>query len=176
MQETFGTMLAVGGKSNSLGRANEVLTTVLNDASKLNELYLCVLHEDAWVRMRAIDTLEKLCRVHPQWLEPYVDRLLHEVAAIDQASIQWHLAELFREIDLAPQQRRQAIAIMKRNIASNSADWIVASNTMDTLAQFVMDGMLPVAELIPLLELQQSHHSNAVVKRATRILNQLRVS
>ena len=173
MQETFGTLLAVGGKTNSLGRANEVLTTVLNDASKLKDLYLCVLHEDAWVRMRAIDTLEKVCRVHPEWLEPYVDRLLHEVATIDQASIQWHLAELFREIDLSLQQRQEAIAIMKRNIASNSADWIVASNTMNTLAGFVIDGILPSAELVPLLEIQQTHHSKAVVKCATRLLDQL---
>ena len=175
MTENFATMLAVGGKKNTLGRAEEVVQIVLTDRSRLDELYQCLFEEDAWLRMRAIDALEKVCRVHPEWLEAYVDRLLHEVAAIDQASIQWHLAELFREIDLSPEQREQAITIMKRNVASSSADWIVASNTMETLAGFVSDGILPASELIPLLEVQQTHHSKAVVKRATRILGQLSV-
>lgn len=175
MTENFATMLAVGGKKNTLGRAEEVVQIVLADRSRLDELYQCLFEDDAWLRMRAIDALEKICRVHPEWLEPYVDRLLHEVAAINQASIQWHLAELFREIDLSPEQREQAIAIMKQNIASNGADWIVASNTMEALAGFVADGILPASELIPLLEVQQTHHSKAVVKRAARILGQLSV-
>lgn len=169
-------MLAEGGKRNTLGRAEEVVQIVLADSSRLDELYQCLFEDDAWLRMRAIDALEKVCRVHPAWLELYVDRLLDEVAAIDQASIQWHLAELFREIDLSPRQRQQAITIMKRNIARSSADWIVASNTMETLAGFVADGILPAAELMPLLEIQQTHHSKAVVTRATRIVMQLKAS
>ncbi len=173
MIEDFATMLAVGGKKNTLGRAEEVVQIVLADQSRLDELYNCLFEDDAWLRMRAIDALEKVCRVHPEWLEPYVERLLGEVAAIDQASIHWHLAEIFRKVELTPDQRQRAIALMKRNISSNTADWIVASNTMETLAGFVVDGKAPAEELTPLLEIQQTHHSKAVVKRATRILDQL---
>lgn len=175
MREDFAAMLAEGGKKNSLGRAEEVVQIVLADQSRLNELYNCLFEDDAWLRMRAIDALEKVCRVHPEWLEPYVERLLGEVAAIEQASIHWHLAQMFGEINLTPDQRERAIALMKRNISSNSADWIVASNTMETLAGFVADGTVPAKELMSLLEIQQTHHSKAVVKRATRILDQLRL-
>lgn len=173
MNQDFATMLAEGGKKNTLGRAEEVVGIVLADHARLDELYRCLFEDDAWLRMRAIDALEKVCRAHPEWLEPYVERLLSEVAAIDQASIHWHLAEIFRKVELTRDQRERAIALMKRNIASNSADWIVASNTMETLALFAADGTVPVQELIPLLEVQQTHHSKAVVKRATRILEQL---
>lgn len=174
MTESFAIMLAEGGKKNTLGRAEEVVQIVLADRSHLDELYECLFEDDAWLRMRAVDALEKVCRVHPEWLEPYVERLLGEVAAIDQASVHWHLAEMFGEIDLTPDQRKRATMFMKQNIASNSADWIVASNTMETLAQFVANSIIPARELIPLLEIQQTHHSKAVVKRATRILDQLR--
>lgn len=169
----FAAMLGEDGKKNSLGRAEEVVQIVLADQSRLDELYLCLFEEDAWLRMRAVDALEKVCRVHPEWLEPYVERLLDKVAVIDQASIQWHLAEMFREINLSDSQRQRAIALMKHNISSNEADWIVASNTMETLASYVRDGILPSSDLIPLLEIQQTHHSKAVVKRATRILDEL---
>ncbi len=173
MAEAFADMLTEGGKKNSLGRAEEIVQIVLADHSRLDELYRCLFEDDAWVRMRAVDALEKICRVHPEWLEPYVERLLYEVATIDQASIQWHLAQMFLEIDLSPAQRKKAIDIMKRNIATKEADWIVASNTMDTLARYVSDDMLPLSELLLLLKVQQGHHSKAVVKRATRLLDEL---
>lgn len=169
----FAAMLSEDGKKNSLGRAEEVVQIVLADQSRLDELYQCLFEEDAWLRMRAVDALEKVCRVHPEWLEPYVELLLGEVVVNDQASIQWHLAEMFREINLTDSQRQRAIAHMKQNISSKGVDWIVASNTMETLASYVKDGILPASELIPLLKIQQTHHSKAVVKRATRLLDQL---
>lgn len=175
MTEPFAGMLTEGGRKNSLGRAEEIVQIVLADQMCIEELYNCLFEDDAWVRMRAIDALEKVCRVHPEWLEPYVNRLLSKVATIDQASIHWHLAQMFREIKLSPDQRQRAITLMKRNISSKDADWIVASNTMDALAGFVADGALSAAELIPLLEVQRTHHSKAVVKRAAKILDQLSV-
>lgn len=173
MNDTFVSMLAEGGKKNTTGRAGEVVEIVLADQSRLKELYHCLFNEDAWLRMRAIDALEKVCRVRPEWLEPYIDRLLGEVAAIQQASIHWHLAEIFTEVKLTPSQLQNAINLLKSNISTNDVDWIVASNTMNTLTRFVIEGVISESELIPLLEIQQTHHSKAVVKRATRLLTEL---
>ena len=174
MSESFADMLTVGGKKNSLGRAEEIVQIVLADQSRLEELYRCLFEDNAWVRMRAVDALEKVCRVHTEWLKPYVEKLLTDVAAIDQPSIQWHLAQMFREIDLSRDERRRAIDLMKHTISSVNVDWIVSSNTMETLAAYTTEEVLPAAEVVPLLEVQQTHHSNAVVKRATRLLEQLR--
>lgn len=59
MAETFSDILAVGGKSNSLGRTDEVIGIVLSDKQRLNRLYACVFNDDAWIRMRAIDAIMK---------------------------------------------------------------------------------------------------------------------
>lgn len=174
MTEDFATMLAVGGKKNTLGRAEEVVQIVLNDQSRLEELYQCLFEDDAWLRMRAIDALEKVCRIHPQWLLPYLDRLLSDVASNNQPSIQWHLAEIFNEIELTTTQRTRATKLMKHNLADVSVDWIVAANTMTTLTQFAQDGHLPVSDVVSLLKIQQDHHSKAVVKRATKLLDLLK--
>jgi hypothetical protein len=170
MSEAFATVLAVGGTSNSLGRAEEVVRIVLADESRLDELFECLFEDDAWLRMRAVDALEKVCRVHPDWLKPYVGRLLDDVAAIDQASIQWHLAQMFGEIDLAAAEKKHAIAMLRRNLADTRVDWIVSSNSMETLVRFVEDGDMAATVLVPLLQIQRTHRSKAVVKRATRIL------
>ncbi len=173
MTESFKEMLAVGGKSNSLGRVDEVIRLVLHDRSRLNELYECLFSDDAWSRMRAADALEKICREHPDWILPYVDRFPDELAISSQPSIQWHLAQIYNQIDLTDEQRRFAINWLKRLLSTKEVDWIVSANAMDTLVQFTKDGSFPTAEMSALLQVQQSHKSNAVIKRATKLLTEL---
>lgn len=170
MSESFAEILMVGGKSNSLGRANEVIEIVLADKDKIDELYNCLFEDDAWLRMRAADALEKICREHPNWLLPYIDRFPKELAISSQPSIQWHLAQIYAEVELTPQQKDFAINWLKDLLATTEVDWIVSANAMETLVQFAQDGSIPKSDVIALLKLQQKHKSNSVVRRATKLL------
>lgn len=172
MKESFADILAEGGKANSLGRAAAVVEVVLKNKDRLDELYACTLHDDAWVRMRAIDSLEKVCRVHPEWLKAYTGRLLSELAPSEQPSIQWHLAQIFRQVTLTAAQRQQAIKWLKQRVSTTAVDWIVAADTLETLAYFTRRGVVTQAELVKLLTIQQDHHSKAVVKRAAKLLDE----
>lgn len=173
MNETFRSMLAVGGKSNSLGRAEEVVEVVSKDRARLDELYECLFAEDPWVRMRAVDALEKVCRKHPEWLVSYIDKLQGEIATSSQASIQWHLAQIYAQVELTKSQQAFATQWLKQLLAKNDIDWIVSANAMDTLVGFARRGLLPAAEVVPLLKAQQGHKSNAVIKRASKLLDEL---
>ncbi len=173
MQESFADILAVGGKSNSLGRAQEVIEIVLHDQPLLEELYECLFNEDAWVRMRAADGIEKVARLHPNWLEPYIDRISKDLAPSTQPSIQWHIAQIYGEVTLTASQKRFAINWLKGLLSSPQVDWIVAANSMDTLAQFVRDGSVPKSQLSALLEIQCQHKSKSVVRRADKLLSEL---
>ena len=166
-------MLAAGGKTNALGRANEVIDLFKNDPSRLGELYDCLAHEDAWIRMRAIDSLEKICREHPEWIEPYIERFQNELSASDQPSIQWHLAQIYGQVILKPDQKLRATQWLKHLLSTREVDWIVAANAMDTLVKFAGDGSVPFADVVPLLKVQQGHKSSAVVKRAGKLLARL---
>lgn len=166
-------MLAVGGHANSLGRVSEVINLVVNDRRRLDELYSCLFAEDAWIRMRAADALEKICHLHPYWLRPYIDKFSNDLAASTQPSIQWHLAQIYREVELTVEQKRFAISWLKDLLSTKDVDWIVAANAMDTLAQFTRDGSFAVADIVPLLTIQQNHKSNAVIKRANKLLAEL---
>lgn len=170
MDEKFADMLTVGGKTNSLGRANEVLELVLYDKSRLDELYSCIFDDNAWVRMRAIDTFEKICRDHPDWIVPYLERFPTELAVSNQPSVQWHLAQLYRELPLNDEQQAFAISWLKQRIATIEVDWIVSANVMDTLVYFVEQGAVLKAEVEQLIKVQLKHRSKAVIKRATKLL------
>jgi hypothetical protein len=169
VKETFAEVLSVG-KPNSLGRADEVVQVVLADKKQLDELYDCIFADDAWIRMRAIDSLEKVCRVHPDWIEEYADKILEELTSSTQPSIQWHLAQIFNQIHLTPKQQKAAVNWMNDLIATTDVDWIVSANTMDTLAQFTRDSKFSQSELTKLLKVQQKHKSKAVLKRANKLL------
>jgi hypothetical protein len=175
VDEAFAAVLAVGGASNSLGRTDEVVAAVVGDRRRLEELYGCLSEDDAWLRMRAADALEKVCRQHPDWLEPYVDRLLDHAGASSQASVRWHTAQILRQVDLTAEQARVAAAWLERVLATADVDWIVAAQAMETLVRFADDGAVPAERAARLLEVQRGHRSPSVVRRAERLLGRLGV-
>ena len=170
MNETFSQMLTVGGHANSLGNVPTVIDIVLYDQKRLPELYDCLFNEDAWVRMRAADALEKICRMHPDWLAPYIDKLAADFGDNAQASIQWHMAQIYQQVALTKKQKDVAMQWLQTILSSKDIDWIVAANALVTLVQFTKDGSFPKDHMIQLLELQKHHKSSAVVKRATKLL------
>lgn len=172
MAETFSDILAVGGKSNSLGRTHEVIDSVLSDKQRLDELYACMSNDDAWVRMRAIDAIEKVCRQHPEWIKPYIDRFQNELSLSKQPSVQWHLAQMYSELDMSESQKNIAIDWLKTLLSNTDVDWIVAADAMKTLVQFTHDGLVSINTTTDLLRVQQGHKSKSVVKKANGFLHE----
>ena len=169
--ESFEEMLT-GGHPNSLGRTVEVVEMVLADPARLADLYACYGSDDAVVRMRVSNGIKRISRVQPELLVPYIDRLLTEIAALDQASAQWTLADLFET--LAPMmsgaQRSQAEAVLKRNLANHN-DWIVLNQTMKTLGAWAKDDPDLLHWLVPHLERLSGDGRKSVAKTAVKTLN-----
>lgn len=167
--EPFVEVLTVGGRSNSLGRAGEVLAAVRADASRTDELFACIAADDAWVRMRAVDTFEKLVREDPDRGRPYTQRVVTELTRSTQPSVQWHVAQLLDLLDLTPAQRAAGRTWLVERIATTDVDWIVAAQSMATLVGLHRDGHLPRGDLDRVLEVQQGHPSASVRRKATRL-------
>ena len=126
-----------GGHPNSLGNTLEVVEAVFADPARFEDLFACYFSEDEVVRLRTSNAVKRVCAENRALLIPFLDRLLEEVAGIDQASAQWTLAQLFDmyEADMSVRQRKRAQAIMQNNLACHS-DWIVLKNSMDTLCRW----------------------------------------
>lgn len=168
------TEMLKGGHPNSLGRAEEVVQIVLADRARLDELFASLSDQDELVRMRAGDALEKVCRDRPAWLLPYVERLLGEVAGIEQPSVQWHLAQILQHLrgELSADQARRATESLQRNL-SHSSDWIVLNVTMDVLAEWAAHDAALAGSLIPELERLRLDPRKSVAKRASKRLSEL---
>lgn len=117
-----------------------------------------------------MDAIEKICREHPEWILPYIDRFQSELATCEQPSIQWHLAQIYSEVSLNPAQKFKAINWLKSLLSSADIDWIVSTNAMKTLVQFAKDGSVSQEDAEALIKVQQKHRSKSVVKKANNLL------
>ncbi len=134
--QNFETRLT-GGHPNSLGNIEDVVKEVLAENGYFDELFNCYFSDDEVVRLRTSSAMKRICKAQKELLLPYLDRFLTEIAAINQASTQWTLAQLFDLLkkDMSSQQVEQARAIMKNNLAHHN-DWIVLNTTMEVLTKW----------------------------------------
>lgn len=170
--ESFAGILSKDGKKNSIAGVDDVILLVLNDKDRLEELYQVMFHEDAWVRMRAADAFEKVCRIRPDWITLFIDRIQSELADSQQASIRWHIAQIYEQVELNDTQKARAIEWLKNILSSSDIDWIVSANCMSALAFFARRGEVEKETARALFNIQTEHKSNAVKKRADYLLNE----
>jgi len=162
------------GDRRTTGDAPSVADEVSADPERLPELVECLFVPSPGIRMRAADALERVSRVRPRDLDAYTDRLLTEVAAIDQAEVRWHVAQILPRLTLDDTQRWRAAALM--------AQWFghVESRIVRTSA---LQAMVDLAENDAGLRelaaemMRAALHSGvpSLAARARRILNPLQV-
>ena len=164
--------LLSGGDPRSLEGVEQAIASVWSDRATLGVLFECLFSADEVVRMRASDALEKVARSRSELFADFKQRLLGEVARIEQPSVQWHLAQILAEIDLTVDERERAVAILKQNLERYD-DWIVLNLTLQALAQFAQHDPRLRDELIPILHHHQKSSRKSIAKRATRLLDEL---
>lgn len=164
-----------GGHPNSLGNTIEVVDEVLENKKKLDELYQCYFSSDEVVRLRVSNAMKRICRVHPEWLVPYIDRFLNDISKINQASTQWTLAQLFLWLDddMTDVQKEKAIKILKKNL-EQSNDWIVQNTTIETLSTWAKFDDELRKYMVPNLEKFSKSERKSVAGRAKKMLSSLK--
>lgn len=162
-----------GGHPNSLGNTVEVVEEVLDQRELFDELFHCYFSNDEIVRLRVSNAMKRICKEDKTFLIPYIDGFLTDIAAIDQASTQWTLANLFLYLqnELSADQKAVAKEIMKHNMA-NHEDWIVLNNSMETLGQWSKKDAELKIWMLPHLKRLSQDQRKTVAKRATKFLNQ----
>ena len=82
-----------GGDLRSIGGTDVVLEDLYKDTSLFDEIFECLYSDKPVVKMRSADVIEKFTLKHPEYLQPYKDKLLHEIAGIDQKEVRWHVCQ-----------------------------------------------------------------------------------
>lgn len=170
---TFESMLR-GGHPNSLGNTLEVVSIILKDKTKLEELYNCYFSDDEVVRLRVSNAFKRICKERKDWLVPFIDRFINKISFIDQPSTKWTLAQLFLILadKMTSKQIDSAKKILKNNLIAEK-DWIVQNHTMQTLFEWSLNDKNLQKWLIPELIKATKDSHKSISGRAIKLLNLL---
>jgi hypothetical protein len=122
-----------GGDLRSKGKSEEVVAIILKQPSLFGEVFEGMLNDDPVVRMRAADAIEKVSKLHPEYLKDYKKRLIQEVYKIDQQEVRWHVAQMFSRLELNENEKELIVNLLFSWLEESSSN-IVRVNSMQTLS------------------------------------------
>lgn len=159
------------GDRRSIGRADEVASEITDDPSLFEVVLDAMRSENALLRMRASDAVEKASRSHPELLRPYKALLLHEISASEQQEVRWHVAQMFSRLDLDERERETAVRVLKQYLRDESR--IVRTNALQALADIAAQDQRYRPEVVAILREAVSTGSAAMRARGRKLLEEL---
>jgi hypothetical protein len=160
-----------GGDRRSIGRANEVVADVIGDPSFFEVVFNGMLCDDPLIRMRCSDAVEKITAKHPEYLQPYKEKLIRQVAKIEQQEVRWHVAQMVPRLHLDQDERATVLEILHEYL--NDKSNIVKTFSMQALADLAEKDASLRSQVIPLLEEITRTGSPAMKSRGRKLLQKL---
>jgi hypothetical protein len=160
-----------GRDRRSIGRANDVVAQVLLSPHLFANLFAGLHAADPIIRMRSADALEKLTARHPEWLAPYKDDLLLQLAAAEQREVRWHLIQMAPRLPLTEGERADTVALLRGYLSDTSS--IVKTSAMQALADLVGANGPSRAATIRLIEQLVQVGTPAMRSRGRKLLRNL---
>lgn len=128
-----------GGDLRSLDDADE-LVELIDHQEAFDKLFKYLFSGERLISMRAIDSVEKITRKHPEFLGRYNSELLQLMDTANHKEFKWHLAQLISRVDF---RGSQLIRVWKQ-----LTDWAVDKSESK---------IVRVNSLQALYDIQQSH-------------------
>jgi hypothetical protein len=160
-----------GGDRRSIGRSPEVVVDVLSDPSKFDALFSAMSDSDPLIRMRAADATEKITAQRPEYLRPYKQQLLEQIAAMEQQEIRWHVAQMLPRVRWTETERQRLVHILTKYLEDESR--IVRTFAMQSLADLARQGPELMPSVVPLLRKLTASGTPAMRARGRKLLAEL---
>ena len=167
--------LLTGGDRRSIGQAGEVAAKTLGGALSTDGLVAALFDEDAVVRMRAADALEKVSACRPDLLVPHKAELLAYLPEVRQPEVRWHLAQMLPRLDLTAAERNGCVVPVLLGYLQDRSR-IVQTSALQALTDLAALDPTLHPKVSGLVEKAAITGGAAVKSRARRLLVQLKSS
>jgi HEAT repeat protein len=161
------TLLCTGDR-RTVGRVPDVVKKVLQHREQLPELMDCLFDEEAAVRMRAADALEKISRVRCDECEPYAGMLLDLLEGTQQGELRWHLAVILPRLPLNSSQRLRTAHALQSCLQARSS--LVKVYALQGLVDLTSQEPSLRQQTIDLLRLSERSGTSAMKARSRKLL------
>ena len=160
-----------GGDRRSIGRVGEVVAETLNNPMLFKVVFDGMLSDDPLIRMRSADAVEKITEEHPEYLQPHKEKLIQQVARIDQQEVRWHVAQMFPRLMVSREERGVIVGILMDYLHDKSK--IVKTFSMEALAAFAEEDARIRSQVVALLKELTRTGSPAMKSRGQKLLGRL---
>ncbi|HKV92298.1 MAG TPA: hypothetical protein VJW20_07100 [Candidatus Angelobacter sp.] len=163
--------LLKGGDRRSIGRSGQIAGAVAADPKLFSALIKGLWSNNAVVRMRSADAVEKVTRQSPQLLQPYRKELLGLIAETEQQEVRWHLATMAPKIASTPKERLSVAASLLEYLDDRSS--IVRTFALQGLAELARDEPELRTKVIEILRQANRSGTAAMKARSRKLLREL---
>lgn len=102
-----------GGDRRSIGQANEVAQEVENNPALFESLFRGLFNDDAVVRMRSADAIEKATKKYPELLSGYTSRIISILVSAEQQEVCWHMAQIAPRLKYEASEEKSIIKALE---------------------------------------------------------------
>lgn len=163
----------LGGDMRSIGKADEIVSDIIKEPTLFEEVFKGIKSDNPLIRMRAADVIEKVSKVHPEFLMPYKKELIKDVVKIEQQEVRWHVALMFTYLELTDLEKTATIEILLSWL-ENSKSKIVKVNSLQALAYIGNNDKKHRNKVLAILEEVIETGSPAMVARSKKLIGNLK--
>lgn len=116
----------------TVGASDEVARKIAQSQTAFDHVFCGLFVEDAGLRMRCADAIEKASRFMPELLESHKNEILNVISKINQQEVQWHVALIVPRLRLSKDEASLALKIMQ-SYYDNSQSNIVRTFALQTM-------------------------------------------
>jgi len=156
------------GDLRMAGNSEKVVAQVLSNPELFEDVINAVLIDSPPVRMRATDAIEKITRIHPDWLKPYKKQILDDFANISQKEVRWHIAQILPRLQLTKKEREKVYNLMLLYLNDKSS--IVKTFSMQALTDIALQDRSYIDRVRKLVEHLIHEGTPAMKSRGKKLL------
>ena len=111
----------MGGERRSIGRATEVARRILDEASPLDEIFAGLLLDNVILRSRSAHVFFQISRERPEWVQPFLPRLLGEIALIPQWEVREQICKILPRLQLTTDDLDRTVRLFQTYLEDKSS-------------------------------------------------------
>jgi HEAT repeat protein len=157
-----------GPDRRSIGRANEAAQAITDGYCDHRHAIALLYDEDALIRMRAADALEKATVQDASAITPFRKQLVDLLCQTEQKEMRWHLAQMVPRLPLDARERRIAVTALERYLEDSSS--IVRTCALEALSRLAARNSTLQTRVQKLLRAAERNGTPAMRARARRML------
>ncbi len=160
-----------GGDRRSVGAAAEVAAEVLRNEGLMEELFAGLLFDDPILRSRTAHALMQVAGQRPDLVQPYKDRILEEVAPLEQWEVREQICKILPALALSPTDIDRVLRLFQAYLEDRHS--IVKTCAMQGMADLTRHDPALTPEIRFLIENLSMNGTAAMRARGRKLLKSL---